>query len=77
MSTPITSPPFPETLDLTPEDREATRAIIEKLTSGKPLPPEIERRLREHGEQIAREIRETHGVQDIAVELIREVRDDE
>jgi hypothetical protein len=77
MSTPIASPPFGETLDLTPEDEEATRAIIEKLMTGKPLAPAVERRIRERGERIAQEILEKHGVQNNAVELIREVRDEE
>jgi hypothetical protein len=77
MSTPIASTPVRETLDVTPEDEEATRAVIEKLMTGKPLDPAIERRIRERGERIAQEILEKHGVQNIAVELIREVRDEE
>lgn len=77
MSTPTANPPLPETLDLTPEDAEATHAIIEKLTTGKPLDPALERRIRDRGERIVREIRDNHGVQSVAVELIREVRDGE
>ena len=77
MSAPIANTPFRETLDVTPEDEEATRAIIEKLITGKPLDPRIERRIREQGERIAQEILQKHGVQSVAVELIREVRDEE
>jgi hypothetical protein len=77
MSTPSASTPPGKTLDITPEDEESTRAIIEKLMTGKPLDAAVERRIRERGERIAQEILEKHGVRNIAVELIREVRDDE
>ena len=54
-----------------------TQAIIEHIVSGKLLDPEITRRVRERAERITAEIRKTHGVLDIGVSAIRELRDGE
>jgi len=62
----------------TPPDVLAdTRAVMEHLTTGTPLPPEIARRVRERAERITEEIRQTHGVLDIGVPAIRALRDGE
>jgi len=50
------------------------KAIIDHLITGKPLDPELVRRVREQGERITAEIYQKHGLLDIAVPLIREIR---
>jgi hypothetical protein len=50
------------------------KAIIEHLMTGKPLEPELVHRVREEGERIREEIYQKHGLLDIAVPLIREIR---
>lgn len=52
-----------------------TQAVIEQLTSGKPLPLEVARRIRQRGDRITEEIRQKHGVLDIGVSAIRDLRD--
>ena len=59
--------------DMPETDREM-EAIIEHLTTGKPLDPELVRRVRERSDRVRQEILEKHGVQDIGVQLIREAR---
>lgn len=52
-------------------------ALMERVLRGKPLEPEVYRRLREEGDRITEEIRRQHGTIEIAVDLIREIRDEE
>jgi hypothetical protein len=60
-----------------PEIMADNQAIIEHLMSGKPLDPEVDRRIRERAERSTEELRKQHGVRSIAVDLIREIRDEE
>ena len=53
------------------------RAVFEHAFRGKPLDPEVRRRVRERAERITEELRRTHGEMSIAVDLIRETRDEE
>jgi hypothetical protein len=53
-----------------------TEAILNRMTYGKRLDPDVYRRIREEGARITEEIRRKHGVLDIAVDLIRETRDE-
>lgn len=76
MNTPA-SAPFPADLNLTPEEEADTRAIIEKLMTGKPLDPEVYRRIRERSARISREVFEKHGLLDVAVPAIRSLREGE
>lgn len=65
--------PFSDTL---PPDLEAdTRAVIEKLSTGKPLETAVYRRLRENADRIRDEIFQKYGLVDIGVPAIREIRD--
>ena len=60
-----------------PADLQAdTEAMIEHLATGKPLDPEAARRIRQRSERIRQEILATHGIQDIGVQIIREIRGD-
>ena len=65
-----------ETNRVIPPDLLAdTQAVIEHVVSGKRLDSEIARRVRERAERIREEIRQQHGVLDIGVPAIRELRD--
>jgi len=52
-------------------------AVIEHAMSGKPLDPEVARRVRERSERATQETFEKHGFLNVAVDLIREIRDEE
>ncbi len=54
-----------------------TKAVIEHAMSGKPLDPEVARRVRAEAQQITDALRRQHGEMNIAVDLIRETRDEE
>jgi hypothetical protein len=53
-----------------------TDAIIEMLTTGKPIPTEIRDRLRAQARRITEELRKEFGEMEIAAQLIRELRDE-
>ncbi len=75
MSTPTASPPLPGDLELTPEEEADTRAVIEKLMTGKPLDPNVYRRIRERAARVSQQVFEKHGILDIGVPAIRALRD--
>jgi hypothetical protein len=52
-------------------------AVIEHAMTGKPLDPEVARRVRERSERATEELRRRCGTLDVAVDLIRETRDEE
>ena len=64
---------FMMTIDQSKVDAD-TLAVIEHAMTGKPLDPEIARRVRTEGEKVRREIFAKHGLVDIAVPAIRELR---
>ena len=53
------------------------QAVIEHAITGKPLDPEIARRVRERSERATEQLRKQFGTLNIAVDLIREVRSQE
>ncbi len=53
-----------------------TAAIIEMLSTGKPIPNEIRDRLWAEARRLSEELRKSHGVQEISAQLIRESRDE-
>ena len=63
-----------ETNEVAPEIAADGNALIESLTTGKPLDPQIARRIRARAEAITKRIRRDHGLVDIAVPAIRELR---
>jgi hypothetical protein len=68
----------PETINGIPADLEAdTWAVLEKLTTGKPLDPETYRRIRERADRVRDEVYRKHGLLDVGVPAIRELREDE
>ncbi len=62
------------TNNLPPDLAADATAVIDSITSCEPLDPEVARRVRERSDRIRDEILRTHGVQDIGVGLIRELR---
>jgi hypothetical protein len=50
------------------------QAVADHLAAGKPLDPEVVRRIRQRSARIQAKIRRTHGLLDIAVPAIREIR---
>jgi hypothetical protein len=51
-----------------------SQSVAECLAAGKKVPPEVVRRVREQADQARRQLLATHGVQDIGVQIIREIR---
>jgi hypothetical protein len=49
-------------------------AVLDHVIAGTSVDPELAKRVRERAEAIRRQILATHGVQDIGVEFIRELR---
>jgi hypothetical protein len=72
-SNPPTAVPFADVLS--PELEADTRAVIEKLMTGKPLDPETYRRIQERADRIRDEVYRRHGLLDIGVPAIRAFRD--
>ncbi len=62
---------------LTSEEAADAQAVIEHAMTGKPLDPEVARRVRERSERATEALRRKRGTLNIAVDLIREVRDQE
>jgi hypothetical protein len=52
------------------------QAVLDHVVSGTPIEPALANRVRERAEAIRRQILAEHGVQNIGVELIRELRGD-
>lgn len=50
------------------------RAVFEHFATGKPLDPEVARRVRERGQRIREEVFRKHGQLDVGVPAIRELR---
>jgi hypothetical protein len=59
------------------EEAADAQAAIEHAMTGMPLDPEIACRVRARSEHATAELRRTHGTVSLAVDLIREVRDQE
>jgi hypothetical protein len=50
------------------------QVIAECIAAGKPIPPEVARRVREQAEIITERLRRSYGTLDIGVPAIRELR---
>ena len=64
------------TIDTRPPGNHHTEALLERILHGKPLDPDVYRRIQERGDKITEEIREKFGTIEIAVDLIRGGRDE-
>jgi hypothetical protein len=58
-----------------PDVAADNQAVLDHILTGRPLAPEVARRVRERAERITEEIRHKHGVVDIGVPTIRALRD--
>ena len=63
-----------ETNHLTGELQADEEAVMAHFLTGKPLDPEVQRRVHERAKKIREEIYRNHGLVDIAVPAIRELR---
>ena len=52
------------------------QAVADSLNNGRPLDAEVARRVRQRADKARGELLATHGVQDIGVSIIREIRGD-
>jgi hypothetical protein len=59
------------------EQQRDEEAVNEHVLTGKPLDPEVYRRVRDRAEKVTAELRRKYGDMNISVDLIREVRDEE
>lgn len=59
-----------------PVELADSQAVIEQLLHGTPLDLEVDRRVRERAAKITDELRRKYGTLDIAVDLVRQVRDE-
>ncbi len=61
--------------DMIPPDVAAdNQAVIDHVMTGRPLDPEVLRRVQERAEEIRQRIFREHGLVDIGVPAIRELR---
>lgn len=58
------------------EIREDIQAVANALAAGTPLDPAIVQRVQERAAQVRERLLRTHGVQNVAVQIIREIRGD-
>jgi hypothetical protein len=63
----------PESSNDVSADADA-RLVAECVAAGRPIPPEVVRRVQERAERARKELLATHGVQNIGVAIIRELR---
>jgi hypothetical protein len=59
-----------------PEATADAQVIVECVAARMPVPPEVARRVRERADQARKLLLVRHGVQDIGVQIIREIRGD-
>ena len=67
--------PLPFSDVIPPELAADTQAILDKITTGKPLEPATRERLERDAGRIREEIVRKHGILDIGVPAVRELRD--
>jgi hypothetical protein len=65
-----------ETITADPQVEADLSAVMDHIASGKPLDPAVARRVQERGEKIRLEVFTKNGPLNVAVDLIREGRDE-
>ena len=60
--------------DIPPEIMADAQAVVESLMAGRPVDPEVARRVRERSKAFTAETFAKHGLLDIGVPAIRELR---
>jgi hypothetical protein len=56
-----------------PEIADA-EVVAQCLAAGKPVPPDVVRRVQQRADEARKQVLATHGVQNIGVDIIRELR---
>jgi len=62
------------TTGVPPDVLADAQAVIDSVSSGKPLDPDVARRVHERAQRIREEIFQQRGLLDLGVPLIRELR---
>ncbi len=57
-----------------PDETADAQRVADCAAAAKPVPPEVVRRVRERAEKARQELLAARGVQDIGVQIIRELR---
>ena len=63
-----------ETTTIPTDVRSDFEAVVDRLKTGKPLDPAIERRIEQRAQKIRQRLLKDHGLQDVGVQIIREIR---
>ena len=66
-----------KTTETITEQQADEEAVNEHVLTGKPLDPEVFRRVRARAEKITAELRRKYGDMNISADLVREIRDEE
>jgi hypothetical protein len=64
------------TAGLPPDVLDDMKAVAEALAAGRPVPAELARRVRERSAKVQEQLLRQHGVREIAVDLIRQGREE-
>lgn len=59
---------------IAPDDMADVQLIADCVAAGKPVPAEVARRVHERADRVRQEILAKHGVLNIGVDIIRELR---
>jgi hypothetical protein len=59
-----------------PVELADSQAVIEHLVHGRPLDPNVRRRVQERAAEVTERLRREYGTLDIAVDLVRQVREE-
>jgi hypothetical protein len=59
-----------------PDVLDDMKAVADALVAGRPVPPEVARRVRERSEKVQEQLLRQYGVRQIAVDLIRQGREE-
>lgn len=62
--------------DIPPEVQEDMQAVADAAAAGRPVDPEVAKRVRERSEKVQKELRHRFGVRELAVDLIRQGREE-
>ncbi len=65
-----------ETNTTPPDVLADMQAVADAVAAGQPVDPEVARRVRERSLQVQEDLLRQHGVREIAVELIRQGREE-
>ena len=67
----------PDDNPIPPDVLADMQAVADTLAAGRPVAPELAQRVRERSEKAQEVLLRQYGVREIAVDLIREIRDEE